>query len=198
MPRNSDFRPERLDDLLAWLNPDRELAITTYLNLRQALTRIFAWNRCVDAEGMTDEVVDRVIRQIDHLRDTFEGNPKLFFYAVANNLIKEYQKKVKSHVPIDDIELAGDTPREPDAETPDMREECLSKCLQKLPKEKRELILNYYGKEKRAKIVHRAEMARQLGISIETLRVRMLRIRGSLEECIERCLDQLADTNETK
>lgn len=198
MPRNSDFRAERFDDLLAWLNPDRNLAIAAYLNLRHALTRIFAWNRCADPEGMTDEVVDRVVRQIDYLRDTYEGNPKLFFYAVANNLIKEYQKKVKPHVSIEDIELAVDPPQELDEEIPDVREECLRTCLRKLSKEKRELIVSYYSKEKQAKIIHRAEMARQLGVSIEALRVRMRRIRGDLQECIERCLDQLAEKHETK
>ncbi len=43
----------------------------------------------------------------------------------------------------------------------------------------------------KAKIDHRTEMARQLGVSIETLRVRMCRIRTALEKCIKRCLDEL-------
>jgi RNA polymerase sigma factor (sigma-70 family) len=197
MPRNSDFPPERFDDLLAWLNPDRELASSIYLNLRHSLLRIFAWNRCADPEGMTDETFDRVARQVHILRDTFEGNPKLFFYGVANNLIKEYRKKVKSQVSIEAIELAEDPPQELEEETSERRKECLSKCLRKLPKEKRDLILAYYAKEKQAKIIHRAEMARQLGVSIEALRVRMLRIRGTLEECIELCLDESMESNET-
>jgi RNA polymerase sigma factor (sigma-70 family) len=197
MARNSDFRPERFDDLLAWLNPDRELASSIYLNLRHSLLRIFAWNRCADPEGMTDETFDRVARQVHILRDTFEGNPKLFFYGVANNLIREYRKKVKSHVPMEAIELAEDPPQELEEETSERRKECLSKCLRKLPKEKRNLILTYYAKEKQAKIIHRAEMARQLGVSIEALRVRMLRIRGTLEECIELCLDEFMESDET-
>jgi RNA polymerase sigma factor (sigma-70 family) len=197
MPRNSDVPPERFDDLLAWLNPDRDLASSVYLNLRQSLLKIFAWNQCADPEGMTDEAFDRVARQVPLLKDTFEGNPKLFFYGVAKNLIKEYRKKVKSYVPIEGIELAGDPPQELEEETSQMRNECLSRCLRKLPKEKRDLILTYYAKEKQAKIIHRAEMAGQLGISIEALRVRMLRIRSSLEECIEICLDHLKARNET-
>jgi len=190
MPRNSDFPPERFDDLLAWLNPDRELASSTYLNLRNSLLRIFAWNRCADPEGMTDETFDRVARQVPKLRETFKGNPRLFFYGVANNLIKEYRKKVNSHIPIEGIDLAEDPPQEVEDETAERRRECLSRCLRKLPEEKRELILTYYAKEKQAKIIHRAEMARQLGVSIEALRVRMLRIRGALEDCIEQCLDE--------
>jgi RNA polymerase sigma factor (sigma-70 family) len=197
MARNSDPRPEAFDDLLAWLNPDRELASSIYLNLRLSLLRIFAWNRCADPEGMTDETFDRVTRQVHTLRDTYEGNPRFFFYGVANNLIKEYFKKVKSYVPIEKIDLAEDPSQEQVEETPERRKECLSKCLRKLPKEKRDLILSYYAKEKQAKIIHRAEMGRQLGVSPEALRVRMLRIRGTLEECIELCLDEFMESDET-
>jgi len=77
-----------------------------------------------------------------------------------------------------------------------MREECLSSCLQNLTTEKRDLILAYYAREKGAKIEQRIAMAQQLGVSIETLRVRMYRIRMALEQCIERCLDELENANE--
>ena len=197
MPRKSEFLPERFDDLLAWLNPDRKLAGSIYLDLRHSLLRIFAWNRCSDPEGMTDETFDRVARQAHTLRETYEGNPRLFFYGVANNLIKEYRKKIKSHVSLEGVEPTQDAPQELEEETVERRRECLGKCLEKLPKEKRDLILAYYAREKQAKIIHRAEMARKLGISVETLRVRMLRIRIGLENCIELCLDELMENNET-
>lgn len=191
MPRISDFPPERFNDVLTWLSPDREEASSIYLNLRNSLLRIFAWNRCSDPEGMADETFDRVARQIHTLRESYQGNPKLFFYGVANNLIKEYRKKIKSYVPIDEIELQQDPPQEFEEESSERLSECLTKCLQILPKDKRDLVLAYYAKEKQAKIIHRAAMARQLGVSVETLRVRMLRIRCNLEECIERCLDEV-------
>jgi RNA polymerase sigma factor (sigma-70 family) len=190
MPRNSDFPAEQFNDLLAWLNPDREQASSIYLNLRQSLLKIFAWNQCADPEGMTDETFDRVARQVDTLRGSFNGNPKLFFYGVANNLIKEYRKKIKFHVPLEGVELPEPAPGKHEEEIFEKLRECLSKCLQKLPGDKRDLILAYYAKEKHAKIVHRAALAKQLGISVETLRVRMLRIRTGLEQCIERCLDE--------
>jgi len=197
MPPKSESLPEGFDDLLSWLNPERELASSIYLRLRQSLLRIFAWNRCADPEGMTDETFDRVARQVHTLKETYEGNPKLFFYGVANNLIREYRKKVKSYVPIETIEPVEAPPQEPEEETLERRRNCLSKCLRKLPKEKRELILSYYAKEKQAKILHRAKMAQRLGLSIEALRVRMLRIRSILEECIELCLDESTSSNET-
>lgn len=192
MPQKADIPPDSFEELLAWLNPDRELAGSIYVDLRDGLVRIFAWNRCNDPEGMADETFDRVARQIHRLRETFEGNPKLFFYGVANNQIKEYHKKVKSFVPIEDVDIAGSSPEEVDEDNTEMLEECLQTCLQELSAEKRELVLAYYAKEKQAKIDHRTEIARQLGISVQTLRVRLCRIRTALEECIERRLEQQA------
>lgn len=190
MPRNSTVPPEGFDELLAWINPDRELAAAAYLDLRRALVKIFVWHHCADPEGMTDETFERVMRQVHQLRETYEGDPRHFFHGVARNLIKEYQRTVKSHVPIEDVHLLTDPPQEVDEETPEQLEECFHSCLQNLTPEKRDLILAYYSREKGAKIEQRIAMAEQLGVSIETLRVRMHRIRLALEDCIERCLDR--------
>jgi RNA polymerase sigma factor (sigma-70 family) len=180
---------DSFDEILAWLDPDRELAASIYIELRHALVKIFAWNHCADPEGMTDETFDRVAKQVHDLRSTFEGDPKLFFYGVARNLIREHHKKIKLHIPIDGVDLPGPPLEEEDEESAGLLEDCLESCLGELSSEKRKLILAYYAKEKQAKIDHRSEMARQLGISMETLRVRAYRIRATVEACIERCLE---------
>jgi RNA polymerase sigma factor (sigma-70 family) len=187
MVRNQPLSPKSFDEILAWLNPDRDVAATIYIQLRHDLTKLFTWNRCSDPEGLTDEVIDRVAKKVHELRQSFQGDPKLYFFGVARNLIKENPRKVKAQVPLNDADLAAHEVVEPE-ETIDVREQCLHSCLQKLSEEKRELILTYYANEKRAKIEHRTELARQLGTSVETLRVRAYRIRNTLEECIERCL----------
>lgn len=192
MARDSAIPPESFDEILAWLNPDRDLAGSIYVQLREDLTKIFTWNRCPDPEGLTDEVFDRVAKKIHHLRDSYVGDPKLYFYGVARNLIKEIPKKVKMQMSLQGTEPASDPRSELEQETAAMREDCLRSCLQKLSEDKRELILAYYAKEKQAKIDHRTEMAQRLGISVETLRVKAYRIRGTLEQCIERCLDRMA------
>ena len=197
MLHDPDMPRESFDDLLAWLNPNRELAVSMYLDLRHSLIRIFSWNQCADPSGMTDETFDRVAKKVPKLKETYEGNPKLFFYGVAKNLIKEYQKEVKSYSPMESNEPSIDPPQEAEEEPPDFRKECLEVCLGKLTKEKQRLILSYYAKEKRAKIMHRAKMARDLGVSLKALRVRMLRIRATLEECVEQCIDELDAKNET-
>src|SRR5689334_595777 len=158
------------DEILAWLNSDRELAGHQYVQLRHDLVKIFRWNRCTDPEGLTDEVFDRVLRKVPELRQTFSGDPRLFFYGVARNLIKEELKKVRAQVSLDDIDLVAKAPADTN-DTRMMREECLELCLQRISPDKRELILDYYSKEKQAKIDHRAKIARRLGMSVEVLRV---------------------------
>ena len=197
MAQQSTIPPESFEEILAWLNSDREVAGTMYVQLCHDLTKIFIWNRCSDPEGLTDEVMDRVARKVHDLRYTFKGDPKLFFYAVARNVIKENPKKVKTHVSLDGIDLPGTTPTQMEDETAKMREDCLHSCLRQLSADKRELILAYYAKEKQAKIDHRTEIAKTLGTSVETLRVRAYRIRSSLEQCIERCLHRKANNSET-
>lgn len=192
MARNSVIPPESFDEILAWLNPDREVAGTIYVQLRNDLTKIFTWNRCPDPEGLTDEVFDRVARKVHDLRHSFVGEPKLFFYGVARNLLKEVPKKVKTQISLQGTEPASNPLADAAEETASMREDCLRSCLEKLSQDKRELIIAYYAKDKQAKIDNRTEIAQRLGISVETLRVKAYRIRGTLEECIERCLNCMA------
>lgn len=191
MTRDSAIPPESLEEILAWLNPDRDVAATMYVQLRHDLEKIFTYRGCADPEGLTDEVFDRVARKAHNVRQTYNGDPRHYFRAVANNLVKENLKDARTHVPIDGIDLPEQKPTETEEETEE-REECLHSCLQKLTPEKRKLIVDYYAREKQAKIDHRHELARQLVISLETLRVKVYRIRLSLQQCIERCLDSKA------
>jgi len=192
MARDSEIPPESFDEILAWLNPDRDLAASMYLQLRDDLAKIFLYNHCSDPEWLTDETFDRVARKVHEVRQDYQGDPRHYFYAIARNLIKEESKKLKRHASLDDIDPPANTINETEQETAEMREECLGSCLKKLGTKKKDLILNYYAKEKQAKIDHRAELATQLGTNVENLRVKIFRIRNTLVECIERCIDRKA------
>lgn len=187
MARNSPIPPEGFENILDWLNPDRELAAAMYVQLRHDLAKMFTWRNCSDPEGLTDEVFDRVAKKVHEVRPIYIGDPRIYFRAVANNLIKENLKKTKNQIPLEVVEQTKQHETEINDETIAI-EDCLQLCLQDLSTEKRELILAYYAKEKQAKIDHRSELAQQLGISVETLRVKVYRIRASLEGCIQRCL----------
>jgi RNA polymerase sigma factor (sigma-70 family) len=188
MARDSDIPPEGFEDILAWLNADRDVAAAIYVQLRQDLAKMFLWGRCADPEGMTDEVFDRVAKKVADVKPTYEGDPRLYFRAVANNLIKENNKRIKTQLSLEGIDLPEPAISETEDEIAADIEDCLQQCLQKLGTDKRELILGYYAKEKQAKIDHRYELAQNFGITVETLRVRVFRIRESLAECIGRCL----------
>jgi RNA polymerase sigma factor (sigma-70 family) len=188
MARDSAIPPESFEEILAWLNPDRDVAARMYIQLRHDLAKMFMWGRCADPEGLTDEAFDRVAKKVHDVKQTYDGDPRLYFRAVANNLIKENHKKIKTQLSLEDIDLPEPQVSETEDETAADIEECLQLCLQKLGAEKRELILGYYAKEKQAKIDHRYELAQRFDISVETLRVRVFRIRESIAECIGRCL----------
>ena len=192
MARNSAVPTESFEEILAWLNPDREIAAAMYVQLRHDLARIFTFRGCSDPEGLTDEVLDRVARKVHEVRPTYVGDPRLYFRAVANNLVKEDLKRPKTQVSLEEPELREPTTAGSDEDDAEDMEECLRSCLQKLSAENRKLIVDYYAKEKQAKIDHRSELAQQLGISVETLRVKVYRIRVALQGCIERCLKSKA------
>jgi RNA polymerase sigma factor (sigma-70 family) len=188
MVRNRAISVEDFEELLAWLNPDREAAGETYAQLHHDIARLFTWRGCEDAEGLTDQVFDIVARKAHELRKSYEGDARYYFHAVAKNVIKENLKKVKTHVPFEEADLSHQITEEEEPAA-DM-EECLDLCLAKLSPDKRELILEYYAKDKQAKIDNRHELAKRQGISIESLRVRAFRLRLSIVECVESCLQR--------
>ncbi|HXG93203.1 MAG TPA: hypothetical protein VNN73_12685 [Blastocatellia bacterium] len=107
----------------------------------------------------------------------YVGDPIPYFYGVARNVLREYVKKR----PIEPLPLP-DPPREEDYQ-------CLERCLEQLTPKNRELVLEYYGLEKKAKIGHRKQLAERLGIRLNALRIRMHRIRENLQRCMEKCLE---------
>lgn len=176
------------DDLLAWLDPDRERAGMKYEEIRQSLINIFTWRGCREADELADETINRVTQKIQTLADTYVGDPALYFYGVAKIVILEYRRRKPPPV------------IPPAVEKPDNYEllyECLDLCLRRLPADQRELILPYYEKEKKAKIDFRKEQARRLEIEPNLLRVRVFRIRAAVQKCIEACLEQHKKSNKT-
>lgn len=191
MARKSVIPPKSLDEVLDWLNSDRELAGEMYVQLRHDLAKLFQWRGFLDPEELTDEVFDRVSRKVHEVRPTYEGDPRHYFRAVANNVIKEELKKIKTRVSLEGVEDQAQPETQVDDEAANMAE-CLESCLQDLSSEVRELVLSYYAKEKQAKIDHRSELAQQLGMSVQTLRVKVHRIRAVLDKCIQNCLKRKA------
>jgi DNA-directed RNA polymerase specialized sigma24 family protein len=118
-----------------------------------------------------------------------------FVFAVGRHVAKEvWRDKDRTCALDDDASAIPDpVPSNPLAdleaeEEPDRRLICFDHCLEQMSPENRDLILNYYQEDGRAKIDWRKKLAEQLGVPLNALRIRAHRIRKGLEQCIEDCL----------
>lgn len=183
MAKKKDISHKDFEKLLTWLNKDNEIAGQKYENIRLRLIRIFTARGCNIAEELTDETIDRVINKIDFLKKEYEGDPTLYFYAVGKNVLSEFFKKAAPQ------ELSPNLVYQEKVEEGESeRLKCLRTCLQTLTKDQHNLIIGYYKKTKQEKIEYRRQLAEELGISSESLRIKAFRLRNSLQKCIERCV----------
>jgi RNA polymerase sigma factor (sigma-70 family) len=175
---------ESFDKLLAWLDPNRDQAGKRYEEIRRRLIKIFSCRGCPEADNLADETINRVTQKVRTLAEDYTGDPALYFYGVARKVHLEYlrRKPAPALLPLPP-ESADEIEREYD---------CLERCMQQLTPDNRELVLQYYQEEKRAKIDHRKQLAEQLGVALNALRIRAYRIRATLQQCVQRCLEQSA------
>lgn len=185
MKREWVLTQEGFDRLLTWLDADHEVAGKLYEEIRRRLIKIFTCRGCSVPEELADETIDRVIKKMPELAATYVGDPGLYFYGVAHNVHLEYLRK-KPTVPVPSV-LAMIEPDEGEFE---QEYECLEKCMQRLTAESRNLVLQYYQDEKQAKISGRKQLAKQLGIALNALRIRAFRIRATLQNCVQDCMAQ--------
>ena len=65
---------------------------------------------------------------------------------------------------------------------------CLRECLRGVSEGNRELIIEYYQDDGRARINDRKMLAARLGVSLNALFSRAKRTRDKLEECVTSCV----------
>ena len=183
MPKGGPSK-ETFEKLLRWLDPDRDRAGEKYENIRLRLIRIFTCRGCGDVEDLADETINVVASKVDWLIENYHGEPALFFYGVAKNIYHEQFKK-KPLPPL---------PPPPDVTQVEQQCGCLEECLkQELTVPDRQLVLRYHEKEKQEKIRLRKQIAIELGITVNALRIRVHNIHARLRPCIEQCLQHLLE-----
>jgi len=148
------------------------------------LIRIFVSKGFSDAEDLGDETINRVMKKLPEIRDTYVGEPVRYFHGVARFIIREVIRRKEVAV-----EVVPEAPLEPEDHSDEY--DCLIKCLRFLPADKGELILDYYIYDGRDKIVQHRRMAEELGVSEGALRGRAHHIRGTLENCIKQCIERM-------
>ncbi len=176
--------PEALGRFLTLLDSDVVEAGRTYERLRKKLIRLFEWRGCRFAEDLADEAINRVIRRLENGLALGSGDVPRFSAGVAHRVFLEHLREVRRSRP-----SPGDADKAPwvrgKHETTDLRLVILEDCLERLSAQQKDLVLRYYTGDRAVRIRNRKELARELGIEANNLRIRAFRIRAKLEKWIE-------------
>ena len=193
--RLQGLTPEGFEPLLAQLDPERERAGEIYETIRHKLIRLFEWRGCASPEDLADETINRVARRLAEGIELRSNDPYGYFCGVAHLVYKEILRQASRE---SRALASGDwlPPAAEEEEVSDARLDCLRRCLAQLPPDQRDLVLRYYQginyKEKSGpgenNIRNRQQLAREAGIPMNALRIRVHRVRRKLESCVHVCL----------
>lgn len=158
---------EGFDALLRALAPDREAAGRKYEELRRRLINLFAWEQCESPEDLADEVLNRLAKRVS------EGAaiPQLdrFAFGIARLIIQEEGRRQRNRQAF--LRELLPTVKDGKADAPSL--DAMDRGLAALAPDRRRLIERYYAED-------RAHLAQELGISLNALRNRAMRIREDL------------------
>src|SRR5262249_37520138 len=141
---------EAFDQLLEHLHLDPEIAKKNegksagekYEHIRERLIRYFDGRGCLAPERGAYETCNRIARRLAEVGIIRESLGQ-FIYGVARHVLQETYRRNKEESLETDEHCSG-WDRWDESEELDVRLECLDECLETLPEESRELILEYY------------------------------------------------------
>lgn len=186
MRKNWSLTQDGFETLLAWLSLDREKAGIQYETIRKRLIRLFTIRGCVDPEAMSDETINRVISRLPDILPAYTGDPIHYFYGVANKVHQEsLSSRRRKEEQLDPIlherYFGASLDGQPESESTAMA--LLKECLKRMSKDSRDLIVEYFAEDK-GRPDHRRLLAEKAGINLNVLRIKVLRIKKKLSECI--------------
>jgi DNA-directed RNA polymerase specialized sigma24 family protein len=188
--RDSSPTPTSFQHLLAWIDEGADSGGEKYLQMRQRLVLYFDRKDCPCPDDLADETLNRVARRLEEEGTITGAHPARYCYIVAKFVLLEHRRSPHyRQMSLDTRHEPGDPAfnDQPAAEDSAKRHQCLDVCLEKLNAEDRDLILEYYRGEQRAKIDRRRRLAARLGVTANALSIRACRIRNRLEECVREC-----------
>jgi len=184
-PEKWKLTREGFDRFLFRLDSDRDAAGRKYEVLRSKLISYFDWRNCPFPEDHADEALNRVTRKIaagEELRDV-----STYVFGVARMMLLEIVRRMENERTALH-QLPAVTPIDTESDETQERMDCLRQCLAALPQKSRELVTEYYEGDGATKIKRRRDLAANLGMQLNALRIRACRLREKLEECMGRCL----------
>jgi DNA-directed RNA polymerase specialized sigma24 family protein len=179
----SDLTAEGFEALLAWLDPDRDRAGERYQRIRVRLIALFVWRGCAAAEDLADETLNRVARRLYEGVEVRTQVGESYVYGVAQRVFQEALRRAQ---PADAEERELDRMLVTEAGEPGPRRRCFERCLAALSAADRRLLLRYHGLRHGGQA--RKILSDDLGITLNTLRIRIHRIRRKLQKSLEECL----------
>jgi RNA polymerase sigma factor (sigma-70 family) len=181
------------DALLDRLARGREEAARQYEALRRRLIKFFEWEQCREAEDLADDCLDRVARKIEEGVEIL--NVASYAAGIARMQVKEYHTRRQKEAAA--LQEFTRSPRSDGDGDSAAALDDLEQCLDQLRPEQRDLVLGYYAGEQSVRIRNRQRIAAQLGMTVNALRNRAMRLREILETCMaSRGLDR--DTSAKK
>ena len=183
--RKWSLTQEAFESLLTALGTDRDNAATKYLELHRNLVRFFEWRGCSFPDDHADETLNRVAKKIALGEEV--RNLSSYSLGVARllllEIIKERTREQNALKETANAQESADNSTDSEESL-----ECLRECLKQLSDENRELVLQYYQGEKGEKVRNRKGLVERLGVPVNTLRMRVLRLREKLQGCVEECV----------
>src|SRR5829696_6063126 len=99
MPNNRSITQAQFNFLLSWLDPDPSRAGEKYEAIRRKLITFFTARRCLQAEELADETINRVALKAHEVAPGYVGNPSLYFYGVARKVFHEWARVERTPPP---------------------------------------------------------------------------------------------------
>ena len=185
--KERELTPEAFKKLLAILDSDPETAGGKYEQLRRKLVKYFEWRGSFISDELADETLNRLARKIDE-GEEIEKNVFAFSLGIARFVLMETLKRPDNRRAEMKELITVAAPSGLREEDDDLWVVCLRECLRGFSEENRELIIEYYQDEGRARIDEHKMLAARLGLSLNALFSRARRTRDKLEECVTRCV----------
>src|SRR4026209_1374551 len=171
-----------LTRLLRWLDDGSDSQGERYLEMRRRRVAYFDRRNRPAPDVLADETLDRVSRTLEESGRIKVTPPARYCYVVARFVLLEDIRRSQREIPFDETRPISLDPAANRAETDEAAErslQCLTRCLNRLKPEDRNLIVEYYRDAKRQRIDRRRELARELGITMNALAIRTWRLRSS-------------------
>jgi DNA-directed RNA polymerase specialized sigma24 family protein len=159
------------------------------------------------AEDYADEVIERILKQIAEGKNIEDVNR--FAFGVAKFVLLESHRRPRTISLNSSGEIENEngsdgkvflTPRQlialPEQDGSETQEkECLKECLQKLPSEKRGMLLSYYeiSESSETNIEQRRELAARCKMRVETLYTAICRLRKQVSDCSKECVKNMSE-----